>query len=62
MKLVWKLAAACALILVAAGIWLWDPLPPHPDAKTLSADASKYNVEIIRDEWGVPHIYGKNRR
>ena len=54
-----KVAILVGFIIVAAGIWLWDPLPANPDAETLSANASKYNVEIIRDEWGVPHIYGE---
>ncbi|MBL4746731.1 MAG: penicillin acylase family protein, partial [Flavobacteriaceae bacterium] len=44
---------------VGAGVWTWSPLPSNPDAATLSAGAGKYDVNIIRDDWGVPHIYGK---
>ena len=44
---------------VGAGVWTWSPLPSNPDAATLSAGAEKYDVNIIRDDWGVPHIYGK---
>jgi len=45
--------------LVAAAIFLWDPLPDNPSSEILSADAAKYDAEIIRDQYGVPHIYGK---
>ncbi len=46
------------VLLLGAAFFLWDPLPENPDTATLSADASKYDVEIIRDNYGVPHIYG----
>lgn len=46
-----------ALIVIA--IWLYDPLPKNPHYATLAAPAANYDVEIIRDSWGVPHIYGK---
>lgn len=45
--------------LLGAAIWLWDPLPKNPSAEVLSAGAAAYDAEIIRDNWGVPHIYGK---
>lgn len=45
--------------LLGAGIWAWSPLPKNPDAETLSAGAKRYDVNIIRDDWGVPHIFGK---
>lgn len=48
-----------ALLVLGAGIYTWDPLPKTPRAETLSAAAQNYDVEIIRDTWGVPHIYGK---
>ncbi|MEM9938794.1 MAG: acylase [Pseudomonadota bacterium] len=49
-----------AILLVVAGIavWLFDPLPDNPDFSALSAAAAEYDAEIIRDNWGVPHIYG----
>jgi len=48
-----------ALVLVAVtaiGLMTWEPLvarpaPPPPERA--------YHAEIVRDEWGVPHIYGK---
>lgn len=52
------IAAVAALVVLGLGVWLWDPLPATPSAKQLSAAADNYDVEIIRDNWGVPHIYG----
>ncbi len=46
-------------LVTIAGIWCWDPLPPNPSSAQLSEMAQSYDVEIIRDNWGVPHIYGK---
>jgi penicillin amidase/acyl-homoserine-lactone acylase len=51
-------AALLALVLVGAGIFLWDPLPANPPAAALAAAAASYDAEIIRDEFGVPHIHG----
>lgn len=45
-------------LVVAAVVLLWDPLPATPDADDLAAEAARYDVEIIRDTYGVPHIYG----
>lgn len=52
-------AALLIALIFAAGVYTWDPLPRNPGAETLSQPASNYQVEIIRDTWGVPHIYGK---
>ncbi|MHA7898676.1 MAG: acylase [Henriciella sp.] len=46
-------------LLIGAGIYTWDPLLKTPSAEVLSAAAANYEVEIIRDTWGTPHIYGK---
>lgn len=51
-------AAVFMLAVIAAGIWLWHPLPANPPAGELAAPAAGYDVEIIRDEWGVPHVFG----
>lgn len=50
---------ALLLIIVAAGIYTWDPLPPNPSSESLAEGSEKYDAEIIRDTYGVPHIYGK---
>ncbi|MEO0882528.1 MAG: acylase [Pseudomonadota bacterium] len=49
------------LIVLGLVIWLWDPLPNRIDAEAFRAAAAEYDVEIIRDDWGVPHIFGKTR-
>ena len=46
-----------ALVTVAA--WLYNPLSENPSSQALSAPARNYDVEIIRDNWGVPHIVGE---
>lgn len=56
---IWKIGSGIvAAALVAGGVLTWDPLPANPDAQALSEAASAYSVEIIRDSWGVPHIFG----
>lgn len=47
-----------AVVIISAGIWLYHPLAENPDAAELSANAKDYDVEVIRDNWGVPHIVG----
>lgn len=53
------LLGGLAAIILAAGLMTWDPLPATPDARSLAAAANNYDAEIIRDAYGVPHIYGK---
>ena len=50
--------ALLLIVLIGAGIHLWDPLPANPSASVLAANAANYDVEVIRDEFGVPHIHG----
>ncbi|NND82398.1 MAG: hypothetical protein HKN50_08215 [Gammaproteobacteria bacterium] len=38
--------------------WLYRPLAEQPPATALSAAAENYQVEIMRDHWGIPHIKG----
>jgi len=55
----WKIGSGIATAAVLTGaILTWDPLPANPSADELSKAAEEYTVEIIRDNWGVPHIYG----
>ncbi|TDF35176.1 acylase [Alteromonadaceae bacterium M269] len=53
----------CVVTLVVVGIglgiWLYNPLPENPSVSMLEETAKPYHAEIIRDEWGVPHIVGK---
>jgi penicillin amidase/acyl-homoserine-lactone acylase len=50
------------LVILVAGALLLLDLPNQPakaDAKALIARADRYDVQIRRDDWGVPHILGK---
>lgn len=51
-------AALVGILVVGAGIYTWNPLPKTPSAQVLAQAATNYDVEIIRDNWGVPHIFG----
>ena len=44
------------LILVFIALATWEPFLANP---ALTASDTPYRAEIIRDEYGVPHIYGK---
>ena len=45
--------------LLGLALWLYKPLPAHPPAAELAEQANAYRVEIIRDQWAVPHIRGE---
>lgn len=44
--------------VVAFAAWAWDPLV-NADYAALTEGSDQYDVEILRDDWGVPHIFGK---
>ena len=49
--------ALLALLAVAAiGLMTWEPFAA---TRGKAPPAGTYRAEIVRDEWGVPHIYGK---
>jgi acyl-homoserine-lactone acylase len=46
-----------ALVAVAAiGLMVWEPLAARAGS---APPPREYRAEIVRDEWGVPHIYGR---
>lgn len=53
------LAGSLAILMLGAAIWFWNPLPPNPSPDVLRQAAASYDAEIIRDNFGVPHIYGR---
>ena len=61
-KWFWRTAAVLLLVVLVAFIALatWEPLWAER-SDSLPPDAN-YSAEIIRDEFGVPHIYGKRDR
>ncbi|MAM37565.1 MAG: acylase, partial [Erythrobacter sp.] len=58
----WRTGAMLLLVVLVAFIALatWEPLWAER-SDTLPPEAN-YSAEIIRDEFGVPHIYGKRDR
>jgi len=42
--------------VVAIALMTWEPLAARPGH---APPAREYRAEIVRDEWGVPHIYGR---
>jgi acyl-homoserine-lactone acylase len=57
-RIIGGFAIALLGLAIGAGVYLWHPLARNPDAATLRAAAASYDAEIIRDGYGVPHIYG----
>ena len=57
-KIAFGAAALVGVLILGAGIYTWNPLPKTPSAERLADAAASYDVEIIRDTWGVPHIFG----
>lgn len=54
-------------VLLLAGLgglawWLWTPAPARFDKAAALATAKTYNARILRDAYGVPHIYGPRDR
>ncbi|GAA4847938.1 penicillin acylase family protein [Algivirga pacifica] len=47
--------------LLVGGIFTiaYSTLPSLPDMTPFKEKAHAYNVDVIRDEWGIPHIFGK---
>ena len=52
-------AALMIAALLGAGAYLWTPAPPPFNAAAAKAAAGAYDVRIVRDRFGVPHIFGK---
>ena len=54
-------AAALGAVLMAvfiAGAWLRTPPPTRFDRAAAIEAAKAFDARIIRDKWGVPHVYG----
>jgi penicillin amidase/acyl-homoserine-lactone acylase len=54
-----KIGAAAVAVLVLGLLALSCVTGDHAVAKPVAVDASRYDVRILRDTWGVPHIFGK---
>ena len=53
-------AAAAAVLLLLPAVASAAQAPAAPATTTLTADGLQQPVEIIRDRWGIAHIYAKN--
>ncbi|MCB2113455.1 MAG: penicillin acylase family protein [Parvularculaceae bacterium] len=51
--------AAASAALIAGALYLMTPAPARFDRAAAVAAAMAYDARIIRDKWGVPHIYGE---
>jgi penicillin amidase len=56
------LGLAIAVVVIATGAWTyWMTRRPWPQVDgTVQVDGLRAPVEILRDAWGVPHIYAEN--
>ncbi len=58
-KYLYGAATLITVGLVGAAIYLRTPSVPAYSATTAKAVAASYDARIIRDKFGVPHVYGK---
>ena len=56
-KLWQKILLGVAAVLALAALWIWFPEIKNLDG--LKEAGAQYNVTILRDSWGVPHVFGK---
>ena len=60
MKLWFSIAGGVvALALLILAFMAWTPASPRADEDAIRAAAAQYSARIIRDSFGVPHIYGE---
>ncbi|WP_394692479.1 acylase [Hyphobacterium sp.] len=60
MKLWFSIAGGVlALALLVLAVMAWTPTPPPADEDAIRAASAQYSARIIRDSYGVPHIYGE---
>ncbi|MEZ5916284.1 MAG: penicillin acylase family protein [Parvularculaceae bacterium] len=52
------IAGLVVLAAIVATVWLWTPPPAKFDTEEAIAAAGRYDARIVRDSFGVPHIYG----
>ncbi|MBN1178413.1 MAG: penicillin acylase family protein, partial [Anaerolineae bacterium] len=57
-RMPWRvIGIVVAIVLVGAAAYIF--WPESPDVSGLADVAANYDVEILRDTWGVPHIFGQ---
>ncbi|CAM3876432.1 penicillin acylase family protein [Litorimonas haliclonae] len=60
MKTVLKILAVLILVvLITGGVYLWTPSGAEYNEDEIKAVASEYDARIIRDNFGVAHVFGQ---
>jgi len=54
-----SIAGLVGFALIAAAFYLWTPAPQSFDRTAALEKAKLYDARIVRDAYGVPHIFGK---
>ncbi len=57
-KILWAGLGLAVVALLGVAAWLWTPAPAEFDREAAKRAAGAYDARIIRDRFGVPHIYG----
>ncbi len=57
-KILWAGLGLIGVALLGVAVWLWTPAPAAFDGDAAREAAKAYDARIIRDRFGVPHIYG----
>ncbi|MBN1967504.1 MAG: penicillin acylase family protein, partial [Anaerolineae bacterium] len=57
MRITLGLLLVVLLVVIAAVLYIF--WPQQVDLAYLAVPADRYDVRILRDTWGVPHIYGQ---
>ena len=53
-----RVLVIAAVVVVAIGLLFISQRPKRPDVAGLIAAGQQYDVRILRDTWGVPHVFG----
>ncbi len=59
MRIIKLLLISFLIVTFVAAAYLYDPLPANPSPAELAKASENYFAEIVRDEWGIPHISGE---
>ncbi len=54
-----KILIVLVIILIAGALCFVATRPTPVDTAALIAAGERYETTILRDTWGVPHIFGK---
>ncbi len=57
-RLLWLGGGAIVFALAILAAMAWTPAPPGPDRDAVHTASARYAARIVRDAYGVPHIFG----